>query len=123
MSDRDDLPANPVNRRTFVGSAVAGAIALRGGGALSATIGAPQVPAFALEELTIDDLQARMRDGRDTSESLVRQYLARIEAIDQRGPAINAVIELNPDAPAIAARLDAERKAGKVRGPRETRRT
>ena len=48
---------------------------------------------------------------------MTQQYLARIDAIDQRGPAINAVIELNPDALAIASQLDAERKAGKVRGP------
>jgi len=47
----------------------------------------------------------------------VRQYLDHIDATDQRGPAINAVIELNPDAMAIAAQLDAERKAGKIRGP------
>ena len=76
-----------------------------------------QVPAFALEEATIDDLQTRMRSGAETSASLVRQYLARIDAIDQRGPAINCVIELNPDADAIAAQLDTERKSGKLRGP------
>jgi amidase len=76
-----------------------------------------QVPSFALEEATIDELQTRLRDGRDTSQSLVQQYLERIDAIDQRGPALNAVIELNPDAMAIAAQLDAERKNGRVRGP------
>jgi amidase len=109
-----------VNRRTFVGTAMAGAIALRH--PLTGDLGAPtatppQVPAFALDEATIDDLQARMRDGRDTAQSLTTRYLERIDAIDRRGPAINAVIELNPDAPAIAAQLDAERKAGKLRGP------
>src|SRR5689334_19397302 len=78
---------------------------------------ARQTPAFALEELTIDDLQSRMRSGAESSASLVRQYLARIDAIDQRGPAINSVIELNPDAASIAAQLDAERKNGRVRGP------
>ncbi|MGH7617257.1 MAG: amidase, partial [Gemmatimonadaceae bacterium] len=72
---------------------------------------------FALEELTIDDLQSRMRAGGETSASLVKQYLARIDAIDQRGPSINCVIELNADAASIAARLDAERKSGKLRGP------
>src|SRR5262249_24489767 len=55
--------------------------------------------------------------GAESSASLVRHYLARIDAIDQRGPAINSVIELNPDAAAIAAQLDAERKSGKLRGP------
>jgi amidase len=76
-----------------------------------------QVPAFALDEATIDDLQSRMRAGSETAQSLAKAYLARIDAIDQRGPAINSVIELNPDAIAIASQLDTERKAGKIRGP------
>src|SRR5690242_9617271 len=58
-----------------------------------------------------------MKSGQDTSQTLVRQYLGRIDAIDQRGPAINSVIELNPDAASIARQLDDERKAGKTRGP------
>jgi amidase len=73
-----------------------------------------QVP-FALEEATIADLQQRMQSGRETARSLVEQYVARIEAIDRRGPGLHSVIELNPDALAIADRLDAERKS---RGPR-----
>ena len=121
MNDRDDSQSSGhVNRRTFVGTAMAGAIALRRPGGIESAEperDRVQVPAFALEELTIDDLQARMRDGRDTSQTLVRQYLSRIDAIDQRGPAINSVIELNPDAMTIATQMDAERKAGKSRGP------
>jgi amidase len=113
-----------MSRRAFVTTTVAGAIAFNGaampelrhhaGEELDAA--APQ-QAFALDEATIDDLQSRMRSGSDTSQSLVQQYLSRIDAIDQRGPAINSVIELNPDALTIAAQMDAERKAGKVRGP------
>ena len=61
--------------------------------------------------------QAQMAAGSLTSASLVRRYLARIAALDKAGPRINAVIELNPDAPQIAAALDRERKAGKLRGP------
>lgn len=106
--------ARSFTRRGFVGSAMAGVIAAK---LNEHALPTAQVPAFALDELTIDDLQARMRDGRETSASLVKQYLARIDAIDKRGPAINAVIELNPDAASIAAQMDAERKAGKVRGP------
>jgi amidase len=117
MRDRDESPEPALDRRAFVGSAMAGAIALHRGGAPLTTPSPAQVPAFALEELAIDALQARMRDGRETSQSLTKQYLARIDAIDQRGPAINSVIELNPDAVAIAAQLDAERKSGKLRGP------
>ncbi len=58
-----------------------------------------------------------MAAGRLTSEQLVRDCLARIAAIDKAGPALLSVIELNPDAIAIAKALDGERKAGKVRGP------
>jgi len=58
-----------------------------------------------------------MARGELTSRALTERYLQRIAAMDKQGPAINAVIELNPDAEAIAAAMDAERKAGKVRGP------
>ena len=77
----------------------------------------PTVPAFDLDEITIDQLQDGMRRGAYTSRSLCEKYLARIETIDRRGPTLRAVIETNPDALATAARLDAERKAGQVRGP------
>jgi amidase len=116
-----------ISRRAFVATTVAGAGALAIHGAAQPAGGTgdheahraatEQVPPFALEEITIDDLQRRMRAGQETAASLVHQYLARIDAVDQRGPAINAIIELNPDALAIAAQLDAERKAGRLRGP------
>lgn len=61
--------------------------------------------------------QAAMADGRVTSEQLVRGYLERIERIDRAGPKLNAVLALNSHALSDARRLDAERKAGKVRGP------
>src|SRR5215471_3253498 len=113
-----------MSRRAFVGSSL-GAVAMAHNtltdapGALRDRPDAhgAQVPAFALDEVTIDELETRMRSGAETSTSLVRQYLARIDAIDQRGPGINCIIELNPDATAIAAQLDAERKSGRVRGP------
>jgi amidase len=60
---------------------------------------------------------ARMAAGTLTAESLARQYLARIAKLDKHGPHVNAIIERNPDALTIAAAMDAERKAGKVRGP------
>lgn len=74
-------------------------------------------PAAWIEERAIADLQADMTAGRTTSERLVTAYLARIEALDRRGPALRSVIALNPDARAQARALDAERRAGKVRGP------
>lgn len=70
-----------------------------------------------LEEATVADLQAQMASGKTTSAALTTGYLQRIAAIDRAGPQLNAVIELNPDALAIAQQLDAERQAGKVRGP------
>jgi amidase len=79
---------------------------------------APAVaPAFDLQEATIADLQHRMETGRETARSLAEKYLARIQALDRGGPALHSVIETNPDALAIADRLDAERKARGPRGP------
>lgn len=77
----------------------------------------PAAPAFAFEEANIADLQAKMAAGTLTSHALTQAYLDRIAAIDRAGPALNAVIELNPKALEEADALDAERKAGKVRGP------
>jgi len=78
---------------------------------------APEVKAFELEEVTIDALQEGMKSGKDTSRTIVEKYLQRIEEIDKDGPAINSVIEVNPDALEIADRLDRERKERGVRGP------
>lgn len=70
-----------------------------------------------MDEQSIVDLQQVMTSGEATAYSLTQRYLERVEEIDRRGPALNAVIELNPDALAIAAALDEERRAGRVRGP------
>jgi len=74
-------------------------------------------PAFELDELTIPDLQRGMQSGKYTARSLVEKYTDRINEIDKKGPALNSVIELNPDAEAIAATLDRERKERGPRGP------
>ena len=58
-----------------------------------------------------------MASGQLTSEALTQAYLDRIAQVDDAGPTLDAVIEINPQAVADAAALDAERKAGKVRGP------
>jgi amidase len=125
--DRDEQTT--ISRRGFVGSTLAAAVVAAGCGKLDAAADAQignangpertstQVSPFALEEVSIDDLQTRMSSGQETAQSLARQYLARIDAIDKRGPAINSVIELNPDALSIARLRDDERKAGKTRGP------
>ncbi len=72
---------------------------------------------FALNEFTLDQLQQKMQKGEYSSRSMTELYLDRIEAIDKKGPALNSVIELNPDALTIADAMDAERKVGKLRGP------
>jgi amidase len=77
----------------------------------------PSVSPFELDELTIADLQAGMNSGKFTARSITEKYLARIKAIDKQGPAVNSVIEVNPDAPAIAEALDKERKGKGARGP------
>jgi amidase len=74
-------------------------------------------PPCDLSELTIAELQNNMRSGQLTAHAVVEQYLARIEAIDRGGPALRSVIEVNPDALAIAAALDQERMKQGPRGP------
>jgi len=72
---------------------------------------------FSLNEITIDELQQKMIKGELSSRSVTEMYLQRIEAIDRSGPAINSVIEINPDAVAMADALDTERRGGMFRGP------
>ena len=74
-------------------------------------------PAFELDETSVAQLQQWMQTGRFTSRRLVDLYLERIEQVDRSGPTLRSVIEINPEAQAIADRLDAERKATGPRGP------
>lgn len=76
-----------------------------------------QPAAFPFAELSVVALQSRMTTGALTSRALTAAYLARIDAVDRAGPLLNSVIEMNPDALAIADARDAERRAGTVRGP------
>ena len=91
--------------------------------AVSVVIGCSRPPAvapappFDLDETTVAALQQRMESGQETARSLAEKYLARIDAIDRQGPMLHSVIEINPDALAIADALDAERKAKGPRGP------
>jgi amidase len=70
-----------------------------------------------LERASIAQLQAKMASGRLTSEALTRFYLRRIARLDRKGPALHAVIAVNPDAVAEARALDAERRLKGPRGP------
>ena len=109
-----------MDRRDFVGlgvAAAAAAAAAAAGSAAAAGKPAAAAPAGGLLEAGVREQQAAMAAGKLTATALVSQYLARIAAIDKRGPALNAIIELNPDALEIARGLDRERGAGKLRGP------
>ena len=77
----------------------------------------PPAPAPDLSEADIQTLQQRMAQGSLSSRALTQWYLDRIAAVDRAGPRLNAIIALNPDALASADALDAERRAGKLRGP------
>ena len=124
--DRD--PSGEVSRRSFLRwSALAGAGATVAGswtGSASAAVAAPAggpgsiaEPAREIEEATVAELQSAMERGGLTSLELVNMYLERIRELDQSGPNVNSVIQINPQAKAIAKARDKERKAGNVRGP------
>ena len=76
----------------------------------------PQAKSFKFLELNITQIQQGYSDGNFTITELVQAYLDRIEAIDNNGPMLNAIIQINPDALEIAKALDAELKDGKLRG-------
>jgi len=92
--------------RTLIGAALALV-------ALSSRADAPR----NLNEKTVAELQAMMAAGELTSVQLTQYYIDRINQLDQNGPGVNAVIELNPDALAIAGNADSMRARGKVLGP------
>ena len=98
--------------------------ALAGAGASIAPLVAPSIAAAAsaaapsdFNEMTVVQLQGLMRSKQASSVDLVNFYLRRIRALDQSGPTVNSVIQVNPDALDIATALDNERRAGHVRGP------
>ena len=78
---------------------------------------AGSIAPFELADVSVADLRAGLASGRFTTRSLCEACLDRIEAIDAAGPALNSVIEVNPDALREADRLDAERREGGMRGP------
>jgi amidase len=77
----------------------------------------PNFADFELNELTVAELQNKIKSGELTSEEMTQKYLDRIAGIDHQGPELRSVIEVNPDALDIARQMDAERKSGKIRGP------
>jgi amidase len=126
LSQKNDLlpDCEAPQRRRFMQTGLFGGVsaivlpALAGARELSnPSSPAPEVRPFDLDEVTIADLQAGLSSGKFTARSLAEKYLARIAEIDKQGPAVNSVIEVNPDALAIAGSLDEGRKAKGARGP------
>jgi amidase len=113
-----------IDRRQFLQTGVAGTVGLAAGRVPGGDVAAagqtslpPEVTRFDLQEATLADLQKKMQAGEESARSLVEKYRRRIDALDKQGPALHAVIELNPEADAIAASLDAERASHGPRGP------
>jgi amidase len=107
-------------KTTLIGSAAATLPLYKALGAareIASSTAAPGVKSFELDEVTVSELQDGMKSGKFTARSLVEKYSARIQEIDKNGPGINSVLEMNPDALAIADALDQERKAKGPRGP------
>ena len=116
MSERH---ADVVDRRRFLKTSTAGGVSvvlLPAFGSVNVAA-SPAVPGFELDEISISELQDGMKSGKYTARSITEKYMSRIEAIDKQGSAINSVIEINPDALALADAMDKERAAGSVRGP------
>ena len=112
-SDRPDLDRG-FTRRRFLGTTAAGSAALLTGG-LTSFLRAPALLADELFiEKTIPELQALMASGQLTSKDLTKGYLHRIQSLN---PLLHSVIEVNPNAMAIASQLDSERRKGSLRGP------
>jgi amidase len=128
MSRRDaKLTANRRSflKTTLIGSAAATLTplypALSAAREIAPAVKAPDIKPFELDEITVSGLQDGMKSGKFTARSLVEKYSARIQEIDKdkdkNGPAINSIIEMNPDALTIADALDQERKSKGPRGP------
>lgn len=125
MSRNDRSPARrkPLNRRSFLKTGVVGGLVASAwpvatrGQTPGPTAAKGSGDSFPWAEATIDRLAAAMASGATTALTVVEQYLARIEALDRRGPALSSVIEINPDGRVIAAALDRERKERGPRGP------
>src|ERR1700683_5356873 len=126
MGRRKNDTISGASRRSFLKTSVIGGAAAAltpGYPAMGAAreIARPEtnldIKSFELDEMTISDLEDGMKSGRFTARSLAGKYSARINETDKHGPAINSVLELNPDALSIADALDRERKSKGPRGP------
>ena len=114
-----------IDRRRFIGTTTLGGAGLAMGtagcpsnapGVQGASVGGSVTP-FALDEVTVAQLQEAMEAGTRTARSITELYLGRIESMDHQGPELRSIIETNPEALEIADALDAERRESGPRGP------
>ena len=125
MDRRLDLSSKQLqpSRRSFLAASVVGSTLAAIGASPDRADGVKETSApnadlaFELSELSIGDLKDGMDSGKYTARSLAEQYLARIEAVDRGGPKLRSVIEINPDAFALADEMDRERRSRGARGP------
>ena len=117
-------PSTGESRRNFLKTSIAGGLAAVSLPSLTfiekATASQLQkviIKKSELDEITVDGLSSGFKSGKYTVRSVVEHYISRINAIDKKGPAVNSVIELNPDALSIADELDKEMKEKGPRGP------
>ena len=111
-----------MNRREFVGAVAALSVTAAGNAAAAQASAASASAAnsaadFDPSEKSIAQLSQAQAQGAVSAEALTHSYLRRVERYDRVGPKLGAVLAVNPDAPAAARVLDAERRAGKLRGP------
>ena len=112
------------SRRSFLKKSVAGGLAAVSLPALTFSEKASStflhnfdILPFELDEITVDELRDGLKSGKYTIKDITEKYISRIKSIDKDGPAINSVIELNPDALKIAEELDNELKEKEPRSP------
>jgi amidase len=98
-----------MERREFLKTSLLGGVAAMAGLGKAEAEPKQGVVPFELDEATVADLQHAIQNGKETAESITSKYLQRIEEVDRSGPAVNSVIEVNPDAIEIARKLDARR--------------
>ncbi|HZY47196.1 MAG TPA: amidase family protein, partial [Candidatus Bathyarchaeia archaeon] len=126
-----EKPPRKVSRRDFLKYS-AGAAAVAAGattllGSIPSLSPQPRIPtspwspflagsSSSIEEITISQIQAMYKAGTLTVSSLVKMYTSRISALDQSGPKLNSIIQLNPDAATIASQLDSQLAAGQSQG-------
>ncbi len=105
----------PISRRNILAVAVLATVLAIATPRLSGRADQATAPAFPLEEASVAGLLQDQREGRRSAREIAEAYLARIQQLDRSGPTLRSVIELNPDALAIADTLDAERRATGIR--------